>query len=160
MTKPNFTRQLADLWAEILRTKANRIFLDDADLLRGEAKDDRTPQPGYVGCRYRPGGLLFIAKNPGGREGSRCCSGPVNRGLRRYCRLPRRRSLRVSRGQGPGVRMAGASAPAARRRPGLHAVRSVPCEAPRGPALDRVRAHDGPGRRSIEMSAPNGNVNA
>ena len=36
------------------------------------------------------------------------------RGLRRYGRLPDRRSLRLSRGEGPGVRMAGASTPAAR----------------------------------------------
>jgi hypothetical protein len=23
------------------------------------------PQPGYVGARYRPGGLVFVSMNPG-----------------------------------------------------------------------------------------------
>src|SRR5262249_20948848 len=69
---------------------------------------------------------------------------------------PDRRSLRVSRGQGSGVRMARASAPAARRRPGLHAVRSVPRKPSRGFALGSVLAQDGTGRRPTKMSAPDG----
>ena len=40
------------------------------------------------------------------------------------------------------------------------AVRYIPRESPRGPALECVFAQDGPGRRSIEMSAPNGKANA
>ena len=47
-------------------------------------------------------------------------------------RLPDRRSLRLSRGEGPGIRVAGASAPAARRRPGRPPDRSVPRESSRG----------------------------
>jgi len=54
--------------------------------------------------------------------------------------------------QGSGFRMAGACAPATRPGSGQFAQRSAPTESPRRPALERFPAHDGPGRRPIEIS--------
>jgi hypothetical protein len=62
-------RELADLWVSILNTDAKRLFGHDAALLRTKARDDKIAQPGYVGSRYRRGGLLFVGMNPGGRAG-------------------------------------------------------------------------------------------
>lgn len=58
--------RFADLWSSILKTRPQAIFGNDVHLSRSEAKDDRIAQPGYVGSRYRQGGLLFVAMNPGG----------------------------------------------------------------------------------------------
>src|SRR5438876_9156825 len=46
--------------------------------------------------------------------------------------------------------MVGARAPATRPRPGRFAQRSAPRKSPQRPALERVPAHDGSGRRSVE----------
>src|SRR5207247_10517318 len=48
--------------------------------------------------------------------------------------------------------MAGACAPATRPGSGQFAQRSAPTESPRRPALECIPAHDGLGRRSIEIS--------
>src|SRR5262249_61368245 len=59
----------------------------------------------------------------------------------------------VSRGQGSGLRVARARAPAARRGSGRYAEGSAPREPQNGPALECILANDRPGRRPIEMSA-------
>jgi hypothetical protein len=64
-----FKHRLAQLWAEIIKADAEKLFGCDSHLLRNESADDRTAQPGFVGARYRRGGLLFIGMNPGGRVG-------------------------------------------------------------------------------------------
>src|SRR5256884_4191237 len=51
--------------------------------------------------------------------------------------------------------MVGARAPATRPRSGRFAQRSAPPESPRRPALERIPAHHGPGRRPIEVSERN-----
>ena len=59
----------------------------------------------------------------------------------------------LSRREGPCVRVAGSSASSARLGPGRPPDRSVSRESTWGLALERILAHDGPGQRSIEMSA-------
>jgi hypothetical protein len=61
-----FAAQVALLWQEILRCDHADMFAD----ARNDAIDrahgyDRLPQPGFVGRRYQPGGILLIAQNPG-----------------------------------------------------------------------------------------------
>jgi hypothetical protein len=61
---------LADLWHQIMVTAP----YEDPRLgqwLRTETSTDRLPQPGYVGERYRPGGTLLLAQNPGRFRGIR-----------------------------------------------------------------------------------------
>ncbi len=58
--------ELARLWQSILRTDPNRLFGRDAErLARRPGSGDELPQPGFVGPSYQPGGVLFLAKNPG-----------------------------------------------------------------------------------------------
>jgi hypothetical protein len=57
-------RKLSGLWHQIMNTSP----YEDAGLgqwLRDETDTDILPQPGYVGARYRPGGTLLLAQNPG-----------------------------------------------------------------------------------------------
>ncbi len=58
--------ELAQLWQSILRTDPSELFGWDAErLAQRPGSGDDLPQPGFVGPLYRPGGILFLAKNPG-----------------------------------------------------------------------------------------------
>ncbi len=59
------------LWRGILRTDPDAIFESEAARLLNRNWADRLPQPGYIGARYRSGGLVFVSMNPGAgpREG-------------------------------------------------------------------------------------------
>src|SRR5208283_5389668 len=57
---------LAALWRKILRTDRDKLFGPDAHLLLNRNWGDLIPQPGYVGSKYRPGGLAFVLLHPGG----------------------------------------------------------------------------------------------
>jgi hypothetical protein len=60
------TRQAAArLWRGILRTDPGAIFGPEAARLLNRHWADRLPQPGYIGTRYGPGGLVFVSMNPG-----------------------------------------------------------------------------------------------
>ncbi len=64
--RQSFRHELADLWHWILNEDPKRLFGRAAALLRNQQKDDWIAQPGYVGAKYKPGGLLFVGMNPGG----------------------------------------------------------------------------------------------
>jgi hypothetical protein len=75
------------LWRRILTANPDAIFGAEAQRLMNRNWADQLPQPGYVGLRYQPGGLLFVSMNPG--------AGPQD-GLspddqRQYCALQRLR---------------------------------------------------------------------
>jgi hypothetical protein len=53
------------LWRRILRADPEAAFGTQASRLMNRNWADRLPQPGYMGARYRPGGLLFVSMNPG-----------------------------------------------------------------------------------------------
>ena len=53
------------LWRGILNTDPEAIFRLEVSRLLNRNWADRLPQPGYMGARYRPGGLLFVSMNPG-----------------------------------------------------------------------------------------------
>ena len=55
----------ARLWCRILRADPEAIFGTEASRLSQRNWADRLPQPGYMGLRYRPGGLVFVSMNPG-----------------------------------------------------------------------------------------------
>jgi hypothetical protein len=58
--------ELARLWQSILQTNPNPLFGADANRLeQREGLGDELAQPGFVGPLYRPGGILFLGKNPG-----------------------------------------------------------------------------------------------
>jgi hypothetical protein len=60
------------LWQKILRTNPSRLFSGHGSRLLRRHAFDCLPQPGYVGSRYRAGGLLFVSMNPGaGSQGGR-----------------------------------------------------------------------------------------
>ncbi len=61
-----FRRELADLWHSILNSDPKSLFGPDVAMLRRRQKDDWIAQPGYVGTKYKAGGLLFVGMNPGG----------------------------------------------------------------------------------------------
>ena len=63
-----FKRTLAAQWLKILRSDPRRLFGADYKWIRRAAFDDCRAQPGYVGSRYKVGGLVFIAGNPGGQK--------------------------------------------------------------------------------------------
>lgn len=76
MSEPNISRQLAELWHDILRSDAAELFGAEAERLLIRHSGDEVAQPGYVGKHYRRGGLVFIGMNPGGgRDGL----GPADR---------------------------------------------------------------------------------
>jgi hypothetical protein len=52
----------------VLRQREQRIFAADSSLRRRARGDDALAQPGFVGRRYKPGGILFIGANPGGSK--------------------------------------------------------------------------------------------
>jgi len=61
-----WTASVAALWQRILRVDHASLFVGAA----GDIKDrdhgfDRLPQPGFIGCDYRPGGVLLLGQNPG-----------------------------------------------------------------------------------------------
>jgi hypothetical protein len=58
--------KVALLWRRILTADPDAIFGPGASRLLNRNWADRLPQPGYVGARYRPGGLVFVSMNPGG----------------------------------------------------------------------------------------------
>jgi hypothetical protein len=53
------------LWRGILRTDPDTIFGSEAARLLNRHGADRLAQPGYIGTRYGPGGLVFVSMNPG-----------------------------------------------------------------------------------------------
>lgn len=55
----------ARLWREILRTDPDAIFGAETARLLNRHWADRLAQPGYIGTRYGPGGLVFVSMNPG-----------------------------------------------------------------------------------------------
>jgi hypothetical protein len=58
--------ELAHLWQSVLRTDPRQLFGRNADrLARRPGSGDELPQPGFVGSQHQPGGILFLAKNPG-----------------------------------------------------------------------------------------------
>lgn len=52
-------------WRGILRTDPDAIFGSEAHRLLNRHWADRLAQPGYIGARYSPGGLVFVSMNPG-----------------------------------------------------------------------------------------------
>lgn len=59
-------RQSASLlWRRILTADPDVIFGAEAARLMNRNWADRLPQPGYMGARYRSGGLVFVSMNPG-----------------------------------------------------------------------------------------------
>lgn len=76
---------LAELWHEILSfsNRAHELFGPHTSRLLDRHEDDRIPHPGFVGLRYRCGGLLFLGMNPGnGGDGRNTSELPHNRLLR------------------------------------------------------------------------------
>jgi hypothetical protein len=58
--------ELAALWQRILRAKPDAIFGASSPCIEDRLDlGDEIPQPGFVGTRYRSGGVLFLGKNPG-----------------------------------------------------------------------------------------------
>jgi hypothetical protein len=57
--------EAALLWRRILRADPEVIFGAEASRLINRNWADRLPQPGYMGLRYQPGGLVFVSMNPG-----------------------------------------------------------------------------------------------
>jgi hypothetical protein len=55
----------ARLWRGILRTDPDAVFGAEAARLLNRHWADRLAQPGYIGTRYSPGGLVFVSMNPG-----------------------------------------------------------------------------------------------
>jgi hypothetical protein len=53
------------LWRRILTADPEAVFGTQASRLMNRNWADRLPQPGYMGARYRPGGLVFVSMNPG-----------------------------------------------------------------------------------------------
>jgi hypothetical protein len=84
---PN-VNELALLWQRILRTDAQTLFGADASRLQTRGWGDRIAQPGYVGCEYAQGGLVFVSMNPGG---GREKDGPNADDVRQYDVLNRLR---------------------------------------------------------------------
>jgi hypothetical protein len=67
MSNPKILRaEFAELWHSILNSDPKSLFGPDAALLRHHKEDDWIAQPGYVGKKYKRGGLLFVGMNPGG----------------------------------------------------------------------------------------------
>jgi len=61
-----FVDRVALLWQKILRVDhANTFAGASAIAIDRPHGHDRLPQPGYVGVRYRPGGILLLGQNPG-----------------------------------------------------------------------------------------------
>lgn len=53
------------LWRRILTADPDAIFGAEASRLMNRNWADPLPQPGYMGQRYLPGGLVFVSMNPG-----------------------------------------------------------------------------------------------
>jgi hypothetical protein len=68
MNAPDMNRikNLADRWYETAVAKPFRLP-DSVSWIRAGGESDRYSQPGYVGPLFRPGGVLLLAMNPGGR---------------------------------------------------------------------------------------------
>jgi hypothetical protein len=64
-----FQRSLALLWRRILRSDPSHLFGPEVARSLDRNWGDRIPQPGFVGPRYRIGGLVFVSMNPGGGRG-------------------------------------------------------------------------------------------
>lgn len=57
---------LAAIWQEILHAKPDTMFGSASHRIEDRhSLGDEIPQPGFVGTRYRSGGVLFLGKNPG-----------------------------------------------------------------------------------------------
>jgi len=59
-------RRAAPLWRRILRKNPAQVFGSEFHPLLQRNSGDLLAQPGYVGERYSPGGLIFVSMNPGG----------------------------------------------------------------------------------------------
>lgn len=58
--------ELAVLWKAILHANPKVVFGNSAHRLESRpGLGDEIPQPGFVGTRYRAGGVFFLGKNPG-----------------------------------------------------------------------------------------------
>ena len=53
------------LWRRILTADPDSIFGTESSRLMNRNWADRLTQPGYLGLRYRSGGLVFVSMNPG-----------------------------------------------------------------------------------------------
>lgn len=61
-----FNNKVAMLWRDILKVDPRKVFSGvEAHAVSREGSHDDLPQPGYVGPRYKPGGILLLGQNPG-----------------------------------------------------------------------------------------------
>lgn len=61
-----FDARIALLWQEILQQTQGDTFSEAKEYAIDRAHGfDRLPQPGLVGPRYRPGGVVLLGQNPG-----------------------------------------------------------------------------------------------
>ena len=58
--------QLARIWRDVITRSERDVFASRPELRRRARGDDALPQPGFVGRRYKRGGIVFIGANPGG----------------------------------------------------------------------------------------------
>ncbi len=65
--------KLAYEWHRILNTDRKTLFGPAVRLLNNRNYGDRLAQPGFVGPRYQPGGVLFVGMNPGGGPSKGIC---------------------------------------------------------------------------------------
>ncbi len=65
VTARDFRTECAELWQQILRSDVDELFGLEASKLQRRHYGDALAQPGYVGSRYRAGGVVFVGMNPG-----------------------------------------------------------------------------------------------
>jgi len=58
------------LWHEVANSDHTSVFKQAPQAARKRNAFDKIPQPGFVGPHYRPGGMLFMGKNPGNDPGA------------------------------------------------------------------------------------------
>jgi hypothetical protein len=66
MENDDFRTELAILWQSILQADPALTFGTSVEWLVHRNYGDEIPQPGFVGTKYREGGILFLAMNPAG----------------------------------------------------------------------------------------------
>jgi hypothetical protein len=66
MTDKEMTVTAGALWRSILLADYSEFFSECPKYIRDTGHEmDKVPQPGFVGSKYRRGGLLLIGQNPG-----------------------------------------------------------------------------------------------
>ena len=61
-----YQHKLSLIWRDVLKHDERHVFASDPVLRRRARRDDALAQPGFVGRRYKRGGIVFIGANPGG----------------------------------------------------------------------------------------------